>query len=263
MLDCTDLNPQNREEPPMLAKLLSAGLLFLSAANAVAASDESFAQSLQPGFKMAGDNRYKLIEKKADHALELLKALRDYSNDVKKNAVSLRNKMHDTFYEDWINVKLLPVIFEAESARDLVDKTTSLEKDNVKAGLKAAKAGNFEPLELTITRMTAFETAYEAKVKAVDANVGVVRKEYEHHYGLANQALGQFRVIALVQELLAAKPALVKDIALAPASMRPLVWRIELIKMKSEYNDPRYNLLPKSISILDGAETVEYSVLVR
>ena len=263
MLDCTDLNPPTREEPPMLAKLLSAGLLFLSAANAVAASDESFAQSLKPGFKMAGDNRYKLMEKKADHALELLKALREYSNDVKKGAVSLRNTMHDTFYEDWINVKLLPVIFEAESVRDLIDKTTSLEKDNVKAGLKAAKAGNFEPLELTIARTAAFQATYEAKVKAVDASVAVVRKEYAHHYGLANEALTQLRGLAIVRDILAAKPVLVKEIALAPASMRPLVWRIDVVKMKKEYNDPRYDQLPKSISILDGAETVTYQVLVR
>ena len=246
----------------MLAKLLSA-CLMLSAVNAAAASDESFAQALKPGFVFAGDNSYKLVEKKDDQRLELHKALREYSNEVKKSANKLRDAMHDNFYEDWINTKLRPLIFEAESARDLIDKTVNLEKKNVILDLKAAKAGNYAPIELTITRMAAFEATYEAKVKAIDANVNVVRKEYAHHFGLANEALAQFKNIALVRELVAAKPVLVKDIALAPASMRPLVWRIELLKAKSEYNDPRYGQLPKSISILDGTETVTYQVIVR
>jgi|CXWL01.1.fsa_nt_gi hypothetical protein len=247
----------------MLAKLLSAGLLFLAAGNAVAASDETFALALTPGVEMAANNRYKLVEKKAEQRLELHKALRDYSNEVKKSATNLRNAMHDTYYEDWINTKLLPLIFEAEAARDLIDKTVSMERDNVKLDLKAAKAGNYDPIDVTMTRMAAFEAANEAKVKAIDANVAGVRKQYEHHYGLAKEALAQFNGIPLVRELLAANPVLVKHTKLAPASMRPLVWRIELIKEKKEYNDPRYGQLPKSISVLDGTETVTYQIIVR
>ena len=245
----------------MTTLLLSACLLCLSAANAVASSDEIFAQSLQPG--MSAENRYKLMEKKAAHALDLLKILRDYSNDVKKGAVSLGDAMHDTYYEDWINTKLLPFIFESESAYELVDKTYSLEKDNVNLDLKTAKGGDYGPIEQTMARMAAFEKGFEARVKANEANVEGVRKQYEHHYGLAKTALAQFQKLPLVQELLSAKPSLVKDILLATASLRPLVWRLEFIKARSDYNDPRYGQLPKSISIPDGVGTATYQVLIR
>ena len=246
----------------MTTLLLSACLLCLPAANAATSSDDIFARSLQPA-GMTAENRYKLMEKKAGQALDLLKILRDYSNDVRKGAVSLRDAMHDTYYEDWINTKLLPFIFESESAYELVDKTYSLEKDNVKLDLKTAKGGDYGPIEQTMARMAAFEKGFEARVKANEANVDGVRKQYEHHYGLAKTALAQFQKLPLVQELLSAKPALVKEIVLATASLRPLVWRLELIKLRADYNDPRYAQLPKSVSIPDGAETATYQVLIR
>ncbi|MEK7388214.1 MAG: hypothetical protein AAB036_00800 [Elusimicrobiota bacterium] len=246
----------------MITLLLSACLLCLSAANAVASSDEIFAQSLQPA-GMVADNRYKLTEKKAAQALDLLKILRDYSNDVKKGAVSLGDAMHDTYYEDWINTKLLPFISEADSAYELVNKTYSLEKDHVNLDLKTAKGGDYAPIERTMARMAAFGKSFEARVKANEANVEGVRKQYEYHYGLAKTALAQFQKLPLVKELLSAKPPLVKEIVLATASMRPLVWRLEFIKLSADYNDPRYAQLPKSISIPDGAETATYQVLIR
>ncbi|HXT02392.1 MAG TPA: hypothetical protein VN915_17090, partial [Elusimicrobiota bacterium] len=65
----------------------------------------------------------------------------------------------------------------------------------------------------------------------------------------------------LVQELLAAKPKLVKKIELVPASLRPIAWRIELTKQEKDSNDPRFGRLPRTISLPDGSAS--YPIVVR
>ncbi len=247
----------------MPLKFLSACLLCVAAANAFAASDADFARSLQPAFDMAADNRYKLIEKKAKQTLDVLKTLRDYADDVKKGSEKLRSEMLDNSYEDWVNTKLLPFIFEAKSADETLAKTYDLEKSNVNKDLKTAQGGDYGPIEQTLARVAAFEADYETRVKANDSKINGVRKAYEHHFGLARTALAQFLKLPLVQELLAAKPKLVDKIELVPASLRPLVWRIDFVKERGDYNDPRYGNIPKSVSIIDGLETATYQILIR
>ena len=69
-------------------------LLCASAANA--ATDAEFAQSLQPAFRAAADNRYKLTEKKAEQTLDVLKTLRGYASDVKKAGESQQEMLDNS-----------------------------------------------------------------------------------------------------------------------------------------------------------------------
>src|SRR5579859_5944328 len=90
---------------------LAACLALLSPA-ALAQTDAQFVQSLQPLLKLSGDGRYKLAEKRAHQALDILKTLRDYANDVKDGSERLRKEMLGSKYEDWVNTRLSPLLFE-------------------------------------------------------------------------------------------------------------------------------------------------------
>ena len=250
----------------MFSKLLSlaAALLLVSAAGAAvpAASDADFARSLEPVFSAASDGHYKLVEKRAHQTLDVLKTLRDYADEVKKGSEKLRKEMLDRHYQDWVNTRLTAEIFEAKATNETVDQTYALEKKNVDADLKAAKnAGDYDSIEKDLARISAFEADYEGRVKATEAKIAAVRRDYERHYGNATSALAQFNQDALVQELLAAKPKLVKKIELVPASLRPIAWRIELTKQEKDSNDPRFGRLPRTISLPDGSAS--YPIVVR
>jgi len=247
---------------PRLSVLLAA-LAVLCAARVFAAGDVEFVQTLQPVMRAAADGRYKIAEKKANQALDLLKDLRRYADETADRADGLRKEMLGRHYDDMVNTRLMPDLFQAKSARETIGKTYDLERGNVKDALKAAKAGDFGPVEAATARVNAFEAERESAVKAVDARVAAVRAAYERHYGNALAALARFDGLPLVKELVAANPKLVKKTELVPASVRPLVWRVELIKEKKEYNDPRFGRLPKSIAIADGSETRVYAVIVR
>ena len=249
--------------------LAAASLLLLCSARAFAfseasaVSDVQFSQALSPAFAIAADGQYKLVERKAKQALELLKDLREFSHQVKDGSDKLRHEMLDRHYEDWVNTKLSPVLFEARAANETLDKTYDLEKGNVGAALKTAKAGDYGPIEAAIARIQAFEAEHETGVKAVDGRVTAVRRAYERHYGNAQAALAAFTKVPLIAELLAANPKLVKKIELVPASVRPLQWSVRLEKQAKDSNDPRLARIPRSISIQDGANEVTYPVVVR
>lgn len=247
----------------MIRKVFAVAGLAVLASSAYATTDAEFGRSMSPVFHAAADGRYKIAERKAKQALDLLKDLRNYSGEVKDASDKLRDRMHDNHYDDWINTKLSPVLFETRSLNETIKKTYDLEKGNVSSGLSAAKAGDFGPVEAAIARINSFEADYEAREKAVEARVNGVRAEYEHHFGNANLALSQFSKLALIQELLGAKPQLVKKIELQPASVRPIRWSIVLEKKQRDSNDPRFGQIPRTMSIQDGAETVSYPVVVR
>ena len=109
-----------------------------------------------------------------------------------------------------MNTKLLPFLFEAKSANETLDKTYDLEKSNVGKGLKTAKAATTLPSSRR-SRAGAFEADYEGRVKANEAKVVAVRKEYEHHFGLAKTALRPVPEASACAELLAAKPKLARQ----------------------------------------------------
>ena len=251
----------------MFAKLLTFAvyLLCVSAAGAVAVpmtSDVEFGRSLEPIMAAASDGHYKLVEKRAKQTLDVLKTLRDYADEVKNGSEKLRKEMLDHHYQDWVNTRLTPEIFEAKSANETVHNTFDLEKKNVETDLKSAKnAGDYDSIEKDMARIAAFETDYEGRVKAIEAKITDVRRAYERHYGNATAALAQFNQDALVQELLAAKPKLVKRVELVPANLRPLQWCIELTKQEKDSNDPRFGRLPKSISLPDGSAS--YGIIIR
>jgi len=242
---------------------LFAALLLVCAGRAFALSDVEFAQSLSPAFKAAADGRYKLAETKAKQALELLKDLREFAHQVRGGAESLRHEMLDRHYDDWVNTRLAPVLFEAKAADETVGKTYDLEKKNMGAALKAAQGGDYSQVDAAIARVHAFEAEHEASVKAIDGRVAAVRAAYEHHFGNARAALAAFEKLPLIQELLGAKPKLVKKIELTPASIRPLQWSIRLEKEVKDSNDPRFGRIPRSVTILDGANERSYPVSVR
>lgn len=250
----------------MFSKFLSfaACLLCVSFARAGVpmTSDAEFGRSLEPIMSAASDGHYKLVEKRANQTLDVLKTLHDYADQVKSGSEKLRKEMLDHHYQDWVNTRLTPEIFEAKAANETVDQTYDLEKKNVSADLKAAKnAGDFDSIEKDMARIAAFETDYEGRVKAVEAKISAVRRDYERHYGSATAALAQFNRDALVQELLGAKPKLVKKIELVPASLRPIQWRIELTKEVKNSNDPRFGRLPKTVSLPDGSAS--YPIVIR
>jgi hypothetical protein len=250
----------------MPSKLLSVAACLLcvsfARANAATTSDAEFSRSLAPVMAAAADGHYKLVEKRAKQTLDVLKTLRDYADQVKNGSESLRKEMLDRHYQDWVNTRLLPDLFEARSANETVHKTYDLEKGNVDADLKAAKnAGDFDSIEKDMARISGFEADYEGRVKALEAKVAAVRRAYERHYGDANAAFAQFNQNALVQELLAAKPKLVKKIELVPASLRPIQWRIELVKESKDSNDPRFGRLPRTVALPDGSAA--YAVVIR
>lgn len=234
----------------------------LSRAGVPMTSDAEFGRSLEPVFSAASDGHYKLVEKRAHQTLDVLKTLRDYADGVKKGSEKLRKEMLDHHYQDWVNTRLTAEIFEAKATNETVDQTYDLEKKNVDTDLKAAKnAGDYDSIEKDLARIAAFEADYEGRVKATEAKIAAVRRDYERHYGAANAALAQFTHDALVQELLAAKPKLVKKIELVPASLRPISWRIELTKEVKDSNDPRFGRLPRTVSLPDGSGS--YAVIVR
>ena len=251
----------------MSSKLLTlaACLLCVSFARATAVpmtSDAEFGRSLEPIMSAASDGHYKLVEKRAKQTLDVLKTLRDYADQVKNGSEKLRKEMLDHHYQDWVNTRLTPEIFEAKSANETVHNTFDLEKKNVDTDLKGAKnGGDYDSIEKDMARIAAFETDYEGRVKAIEAKIADVRRDYERHYGNATAALAQFNQNALVQELLGAKPKLVKRIELVPASLRPIQWRIELTKQEKDSNDPRFGHLPKTVALPDGSAA--YPVVIR
>ena len=83
-----------------MVRSLLAAALFLVPAGAFAMSDAEFANALRPVLAASADGRYKLIEKKANQTMDILKTLRDYARDVKKASESLRDEMKDNSYED-------------------------------------------------------------------------------------------------------------------------------------------------------------------
>jgi hypothetical protein len=251
----------------MSSKFLTfaACLLCVSFARATAVpmtSDADFGRSLDTIMSAASDGHYKLVEKQAKQTLDILKTLRDYADQVKGGSEKLRKEMLDHHYQDWVNTRLTPQIFEASSTNETVHNTLDLEKKNVDSDLKTAKnTGDFDSIDKDLARISSFEADYEGRVKAVEAKIGGVRHEYEQHYGNANAALAQFNQNALVQELLAAKPKLVKKIELVPANLRPLQWQIQLTKEQKDSNDPRFGHLPKTVSLPDGSAS--YSIVIH
>jgi hypothetical protein len=242
---------------------LAACLTLLTSVSAFAQSEAAFSEQLAAVTRVAGDGHYKLVERRAKAALDVLKTLHGYADDVKNGADDLRKEMHDNSYEDWINTRLMPPLFDARAADETVKKTHDLEKKNVENGLKAAKSGDFDAIEAAISRITSFETENETREKGIEARIAVVRKAYEHDLGNARNAYAQFSRLPLIQELLAAKPQLIKKIELAPASLRPLQWSIVVQKKTKDSNDPRFDRIPKSISILDGSESLAYPIFIR
>jgi hypothetical protein len=242
---------------------LAACLPLLTSVSAFAQSEAAFVEQLSAVTRVGDDGHYKLVEKRAKAALDVLKDLHGYTDDVKNGAENLRKEMHDNSYEDWINTKLMPVLFDARGAAEIVKKTHELEKKNVSDALNAAKGGEDGAIETTIARITSFEAENETREKAIDARVAAVRKDYEHDFGNARTALAEFAKVPLIQELLAAKPQLVKKIELQPASLRPLQWSVVLQKKVKDSNDPRFNKIPKTITILDGSDSIVYPVVVR
>ena len=104
----------------MSSKLLTlaACLLCVSFARATAVpmtSDAEFGRSLEPIMSAASDGHYKLVEKRAKQTLDVLKTLRDYADQVKNGSEKLRKEMLDHHYQDWVNTRLTPEIFEAKS----------------------------------------------------------------------------------------------------------------------------------------------------
>ena len=249
----------------MTRSILTLAFVFplLSSASAFAQSDASFTAQFEMVSRTADDGHYKLVERRAKAALDVLKDLHGYADQVKNAAEDLRKEMHDNSYEDWINTRLMPPLFDARGAAEIVKKTHELEKKNVSDALKAAKAGDYGAVETTIARITSFEADNETREKAIEARVAAVRSAYAHDFGNAQNALAQFNKLPLIQELLAAKPQLVKKIELAPVSMRPLQWSVVLQKKTKDSNDPRFDKIPKSISILDGSESIAYPIVVR
>jgi hypothetical protein len=250
----------------MSSKTLTLAACLLSASFARAAvvpsSDADFGRSLEPVMSAASDGHYKLVEKRANQTLDVLKTLRDYADQVKGGSEKLRKEMLDHHYQDWVNTRLTPEIFEAQATNETVHNTYDLEKKNVSNDLKTAKnAGDYDSIEKDLARIAAFEADYEGRVKAGEGKIGDVRRDYERHYGNANAALAQFTQSGLVQELLGAKPKLVKKIELVPASLRPIQWRIELVKETKDSNDPRFGHLPKTVALPDGSAS--YPVVVR
>lgn len=243
-----------------MKSLLAAAVLLLSSGSAFAAADLEFSQALSPAFHMAADGRYKLVEKKAGQTMDLLKALRNYSEELKDRAEKLRKEMLGNHYDDMVNNQLLPNLFEAKAAYEAIDKTCDLEKKNVGAGLKSAKGGDYSGIDAALARIAAFEKDNEARVKAIDSKVAAVSSAYERDFGAAKSALAQFSALPLIKELLASKPRLVRKIELQPASIRPLQWRVEFVKEHRDYNDPRFSQIPRSVVIADGTE---YPVLIR
>ena len=242
---------------------LAASLTLLSAVSAFAQADAAFTAALRTVSFAAADGHYKLVERRAKAALDGLKDLHGYADQINDGGEGLRKEMQESRYEDWINTRLLPALFDARSAAETVKKTYELEKKNVENALKAAKAGDFAAADAAIARIASFETDYESREKAVEARIAEVRKGYEHDFGNARTAFAQFDSLPLVQELLAAKPQLIKAIDLVPVSLRPLQWSVVVTKQLKDSNDPRFAALPKSIAIKDGAETLPYPVVVR
>ena len=242
---------------------LAVSLTLLSAVSAFAQSDAGFSAALRTVSLAAADGHYKLVERRAKSALEGLSSLHGYADQINAGGESLRAEMRVSRYEDWINPRLLPALFDARSAAETVKKTHELENKNVANALKAAKGGDFAAADAAIARITAFETDYEAREKAAEARIAGVRKGYEHDFTNARSAFAQFDALPLVQELLAARPQLIKAIDLVPVSLRPLQWSVVVTKQLKDSNDPRFAALPKSVSIKDGAETLPYPVVVR
>jgi len=238
----------------------AAVLLCVSSARAQGLTELEFAQALSPALHMAADGRYKLAEKKAKQTIDLLKSLRDYADELESRTDKLRKEMLGNHYDDMVNTQLLPNLFEAKATYETIKKTYGLEKDNVSAGLKAAKGGDYSGIDATVARIQAFEAENEPRVKSLDAKVVAVKAAYERDFGNANSALAQFNALPLIKELLASKPRLVGKIELQPASIRPLKWRIEFVKEHKKYNDPRYAQIPGSVTIADGQT---YAVVVR
>jgi hypothetical protein len=247
----------------MIRALLAAVVVSLCCSQAFAMSDVEFSQSMSPAFRAMSDGRYKIAERKANQALDLLKDLKEFADQTKDRSDRLRKEMLDNHYEDWVNTELSASIFETKSLFETIKKTQELEHNNVKAGLSQAKAGDYGPVEAAIARIAAFEADYEGRVKAVDARVAAVRAKYEHHFGNAKTALAQFEKLPLLQELLSAKPQLVKKIELVPASVRPIRWSIRVEKKQKDGNDPRFGQIPRVMTIQDGADSVSYAVSVR
>jgi|GEM_PF-6641910 len=249
--------------------ILAAGLMLLSAAAfaqsaaSFASTESQFASSAAPVFAAASDGRYKLTEKRANETLDILKTLRGYAGDVKDASEKLRKEMLGSRYDDMVNTQLMPALFDARATAETLDKTYDLEKGNVKDGLKAAKGGDYASIDAALSRIAAFEADYEARTKATEARVNEVRAAYGRDFGNAKNALAQFQKIALIQELLAAKPKLVKKIELQATSLRPLQWTVVLQKEQKDSNDPRLAQIPRTISVLDGASSISYPVVVR
>ncbi len=244
----------------VLSAVCAAALLPVAAH---AAADFAISPEFHVVMLAAKDARYKLTERKAGQALDLLKDLRNYAGETKDRGNKLKDDMRDNSYEDWVNTKLLPSLFQAKALEETLKKTYDLEKSHVSADLKTAKGGNYGPIDETIARINAFVADYEAQVKAVDGKIAAVKQAYDQHFGNAKRALAEFDKLPIVQELLAAKPALVKKTKLDAVKLRPIEWAVVLEKQKKEYNDPRFKQVPTSISILDGQETRTYSVIIR
>lgn len=211
----------------------------------------------------AKDGHFRLTLRKAHQALDLVRDLRSYADQVSESSERLRQEMLDDHYEDWVNTKLLPLQYEARALKEIMKKAVELEKNNVEAALKQARGGDYGPIEGVLARIHKARQEYEARVKAVEAQVNSLRKEYSRHLGNARAALSQFSQLPIVQDLLNSKPKLVKKIELAPAAVRPLQWVVHLVKERKDYNDPRFAQIPRSIILQDGQETLTYPVVIR
>ncbi len=241
-----------------------AAVVSLLAPAAFAAADSDWA--VEPSQVIAGtlsDGRYKIVERKSNQALDLLKELRNYSEKVSDASETLRKEMLSNHYEDWVNTKLLPSHFEAKSLKETIAKTYDLEKNNVKDSLKKAKAGDFSAADASVARVNAFEADYEAQVKANEAKIDAVRSLYNKDFGSAKAALAAFNNDALIKELLGAKPKLVKEVFLEAVNMRPIQWAVVLRKQQKDSNDPRFGHVPTTVSVDQDGAARSYKVIVR